>query len=154
MRYNQHSFFIFFSIITVLLLGIVGHLYLTNIASEKDKPNISWDEASLKITSNWGACVPTFPCYEIYELDSNAGSPGSVIYNNVLQGHLPIAQTMDFIKESFGLYKNNKCTPVYITKITQDYELIIDKKVYEIGNDQGCKEMQDIFNTLKGTVGV
>jgi hypothetical protein len=154
MTHHQNSFFIFLSIISIVLIGIVVYFYFAKTYSPSWDENVSWDEASIKITTNEGGCPTSLPCYETYELDSELDSAGNVLHNNDLQGQLTDTQTVNIIKTFFDLYKRNACTPFYANGVTQNYELIIDKKVYEYGNNQGCKEAQEMLNTIKGAVSV
>jgi hypothetical protein len=160
MAHHQKSLFLFFTIFTVILLSLVGYLYYKNIYPTIGLANISWESASLQIKTNAGACLPAFPCYETYELDSDttpgSDSDGNVLHNDAMQGRLSDSETIELIKTAFTIYQKNVCTPVYSSNEnkSQSYELTIDQKVYEFGNNQGCEEMQSVINIIKEAVSV
>jgi len=154
MTYHQKSFYIFFSVITIILLGVVGYFYFKNIYPIRGNLDLSWDQASFKIKTNLGGCPASFPCYETYELNSELALDGNVFHNGYLQGSLSEKETKKLIKTIFNLYQNRVCTPFYTNNVTENYELTIDRNVYKFGNNQGCKEIQDVFNVIKGAAGV
>ncbi|MEO7597275.1 MAG: hypothetical protein ABIS26_02670 [Candidatus Paceibacterota bacterium] len=123
-------------------------MYSQSSSFVKGGANISWETASLKIIINQGFCPPSFPCYETYKLSSEIGSQGAIFHNDELKGKISEAQAKKLIKISWNTYKSNICTPLYLDKISENYELTIDGKFYAFGEDQGCKEMQDVVNTI------
>ena len=154
MRYHQKSPTIFFSIIIIVLIGVVFYLYSNNIFYPGWNADLSFENASIKITTNWGECPTAFPCYETYQLNFELGSDVTISHNGSMQGKLGTDQSKKLIKETYGLYTNNICTPQYLSGTTQNYELNIDQKIYTFGNDKGCKEMQNIIDIIKGAGGV
>ncbi|MDE2399476.1 MAG: hypothetical protein KGL67_00465 [Patescibacteria group bacterium] len=133
--------FVFFSIIVVVMLGGIAYLYFHNYTPTN---NVFWLDASLEVTTDWGSCPSTFPCYETYLLNQD----GNVFHNNEQRGSLPTTQTKEVIQKAYNFYKDNKCTPIFETKVTQNYKLKIDGNTYEFGGTQGCEEMQSIMNTF------
>ena len=152
MAYHHKSYFVVTSVIVIILLSLLGYLYYTKIYTTHGNPDLFWESASIKISTNLGGCPAAFPCYEVYELDSDLGSAGNVLHNGAPQGQISEVDTTRLIKTVFDLYKNNVCTPFYTAPMAEKYNLIIDNKILwkDFGSDQGCKEMQDIINTIKG----
>ena len=148
MMYHQKSPVIFFSII-LLSIAAVFYLYSSNRQPTKVNPNIFWEEASIQIKTNWGECPSSFPCYETYRLNSALATKGNIFHNNELEGNLSEGETRKLIKVAYNLYQSNKCTPFYTTNVSENYELRIEGRIYEFGNDQGCKEMQEVVDTLR-----
>jgi hypothetical protein len=133
-------------ILIILLAGIF--LYFNKV---KENSNVTFKEASLKILSSWGPCSVPDGCHEVYELNSK----GEVLYNNVAKGNFSGSKAREFIQTALNLYKNNICTRFDITDVFENYELNIDGKVYEFGKNQGgCKEMQNMFDVIKKSVGI
>lgn len=140
---HQKSPFIFFFIFLGVSFSVLGYLYFRN-------PQIShtdtlWIVASLKVTTNTGACAPRFPCYETYFLHDD----GNILYNDDSKGKLSPSVARNTINKAFGVYKSNICTPFYVGEETQTYELIIDGSRYTFGGNKGCREMQDIIHALE-----
>lgn len=144
-RHHQKSPFIFFSIILIVSFTVVAYIYFDNYATSLD---VTWEEASLKVSTNWGACPPTFPCYETYLLNSD----GIILHNEEVEGRLSQGKMKEVVKKAFNFYKNNLCTPIYDSNVSENYELKIDEKIYQFGGDGGCKEMQIIIDTLKKSI--
>lgn len=142
---HYKSPFVFFSILVFVLLAGVGYLYFRNYTPNA---NVFWVDGSLKITTDWGGCAPTFPCYETYLLDQD----GNIFYNQELKGRLSESKTKELIKKAYNIYKDNICTPAHEEKIKQNYEIKLDDKTFDFGGKQGCKEMQSTIDTLKENI--
>lgn len=139
--------FVFFLVIILVLLSALGYLYFHDYTPSV---NIVWSEASLKITTDWGACPKAFPCYETYFLNSER----QILHNDEVEGKLSERRFSNIIKQTFTLYQNEKCTPFYDSKVKQIYELNIDGKIYKFENDYGCKEMQNVLSTFHESINI
>ena len=145
---HQKSPFIFFSIILLVLLGAITYFYFYKYTPTT---TIFWEEASIKVTTDWGACPPTFPCYETFLVRS---FDGNVFHNEANDGHMSSGEVKSFVNKTYSLYQNNICTPVHETSVSQKYELNIDGKIYTFGGKQGCKEMQELMDAFTESINI
>lgn len=124
-----------------MALAMLGYLYFTKYSPSA---NVFWVDATLKIKTDWGACPPTFPCYETFLLDQE----GSFYHNDESIGKLPDSKIKMLIKKAYNAQKGSVCTPYLGADVVQEYELRMDNKFYEFGGEEGCKEMQDVMQIL------
>ena len=144
---HHKSPFVFFSIVLLVMLAGVIYFYF-----QKYTPThtILWEEASLEITTNWGTCPPTFPCYETFLLTPD----GNVFYNDELKSNLSTSKIKSIVSKTYNWYREDKCTPFYEATITQNYELKIDGNFYTLGGKGGCKQMQEVINILNESINI
>ena len=138
---NYKSPFVFFSILFIVALAGLIYLYFYKYNSTS---NIFWIDASLKVTTNWGSCSPSFPCYETFITNQD----GNVYHNGEIEGRLSGSKIKEIMNKTYVSYKSGKCTPSYESDVTQEYELNIDGSIYKFGGERGCKEMEKIFDAL------
>ena len=148
-NYQKGPLISFLIVLVVLIFGFV-YAHSTNYNFSTGENSTDIKEASLKILSSWGPCPVADGCHETYTLNLN----GEAFYNDTVKGNLPKDESQKFIKTALRIYQNNTCTPVYGTDVFENYELTVDGKLYTFGDSGGCKEMQNIFDSIKGSVSV
>jgi len=145
----KKSSIILISVGVILLVGvcIVAHAYIYPF----DQWRLSLSKpVYLRITQVWGPCEGSAQgsCQRVVTLGSDDSYSVVPPEDKAVLRGVP----QKSVEQALVIYKSQKCTPVYGTDMSEEYQIIDDTGTHGfVGNQagSGCKEMQDIVKAVE-----